>query len=170
MLMPLAAPSVFAYTKPADMRRSFSGLVGIIEQELKQTVESGHLFLFFNRRRNCVKVLYFVGDGLVIFYKRLELGTFEMPQALHAADGIAGIEMRLRRIDADSRRHRTLQCAASQALATRSPASLKLLRQYFRRAETCLAFPAYSLAWNTDVLPPTSMTSRDKCSSSLRGR
>lgn len=95
MLMPFAAPSVFAYTKPADMRRSFSGLVGIIEQELKQTVESGHLFLFFNRRRNCVKVLYFVGDGLVIFYKRLELGTFEMPQSLHAADGVAGIEMRL---------------------------------------------------------------------------
>jgi transposase len=95
MLMSLAAPSVFAYTKPADMRKSFSGLVGIIEQELKQTVESGHLFLFFNRRRNSVKVLYFVGDGLVIFYKRLELGTFEMPQALQAADGAAGIEMRL---------------------------------------------------------------------------
>jgi len=95
VLMPIAAPSVFAYTKPADMRRSFSGLVGIIEQELKQTVESGHLFLFFNRRRNSVKVLYFVGDGLVIFYKRLELGTFEMPQALHSADGVAGIEMRL---------------------------------------------------------------------------
>ena len=69
--------------------------MGIIEQELKQTVESGHLFLFFNRRRNCVKVLYFVGDGLAIFYRRLELGTFEMPQALHAADGVAGIEMRL---------------------------------------------------------------------------
>jgi len=95
MLMSLAAPSVFAYTKPADMRKSFSGLVGIIEQELKQTVESGHLFLFFNRRRNSVKVLYFVGDGLVIFYKRLELGTFEMPQALQAADGVAGTEMRL---------------------------------------------------------------------------
>ena len=70
--MPINTPSVFAYTKPADMRKSFSGLVGIIEQELKQMVESGHLFLFFNRRRNCVKVLYFVGDGLVIFYKRHE--------------------------------------------------------------------------------------------------
>ena len=36
-----------------------------------------------------------MGDGLVIFYKRLELGTFEMPQGLHAADGVAGVEMRL---------------------------------------------------------------------------
>ena len=95
MLMPLASPSVFAYTRPADMHKSFSGLVGIVELELGQQVESGHLFLFFNRRRNCVKVLWFVGDGLVIFYKRLELGTFEMPQALHAADGVAGVEMRL---------------------------------------------------------------------------
>lgn len=95
MLMPLATPSVFAYTKPADMRKSFAGLAGIVETELGQQVESGHLFLFFNRRRNCVKVLYFVGDGLVIFYKRLELGTFEIPQSLHTADGVAGIEMRL---------------------------------------------------------------------------
>ena len=93
--MPLAAPSVFAYTQPTDMRKSFAGLCGLVEQELKQTVESGHLFLFFNRRRNSVKVLFFTGDGLAIFYRRLERGTFEMPRALHATAGGAGIEMRL---------------------------------------------------------------------------
>jgi len=95
VLMPLAAPSVFAYTQPTDMRKSFAGLVGLVEQELKQTVESGHLYLFFNRRRNSVKVLFFTGDGLAIFYRRLERGTFEMPRSLHAAAGVAGIEMRL---------------------------------------------------------------------------
>ena len=95
VLMSLAAPSVFAYTQPTDMRKSFAGLCGLVEQELKQTVESGHLFLFFNRRRNSVKVLFFIGDGLVIFYRRLERGTFEMPRALHATAGVAGIEMRL---------------------------------------------------------------------------
>ena len=63
MLMPLASPSVFAYTRPADMRKSFSGLVGIVELELGQQVESGHLFLFFNRRRNCVKVLWLWATG-----------------------------------------------------------------------------------------------------------
>ena len=42
--------------------------------------ESGHLFLFFNRRRNCVKVLYFVGDGLVIFYKQLNLVPLKCPE------------------------------------------------------------------------------------------
>jgi hypothetical protein len=43
-------------------------------------VESGHLFLFFNRRRDRVKILFFTGDGLVILYRLLERGTFETPR------------------------------------------------------------------------------------------
>ena len=89
------APSVFAYTQPTDMRKSFAGLCGLVEQELGQTVESGHLFLLFNRRRNSVKVLAFVGDGLMIVYKRLEAGTFELPRALNNADSAAAIELRM---------------------------------------------------------------------------
>jgi transposase len=88
-------PSVFAYTQPADLRKSFTGLVGIVERELGKTVESGHLFLFFNRRRNSVKVLAFVGDGLMIVYKRLETGTFELPRALNNADQAVSIELRM---------------------------------------------------------------------------
>ena len=72
---------VFAKTTPTDMRKSFDGLAGLVEQELGQQVESGHLFLLFNRRRGRVKVLWFVGDGLVIWYKRLEVGTFEVSRA-----------------------------------------------------------------------------------------
>jgi hypothetical protein len=79
---------VYAYVKPADMRKSFSGLVGIVEQELGQQVESGGLFLFFNRRHNSVKVLFFTGDGLAIFYRRLERGTFELPRAAAEANAI----------------------------------------------------------------------------------
>ena len=71
---------IFAKTGPTDMRRSFEGLVGLVERELGQQVESGHLFLFFNRRGDRVKALWFAGDGLVIWYKRLELGTFEVPK------------------------------------------------------------------------------------------
>ena len=56
------------------MRRSFEGLVGLVERELGQQVESGDLFLFFNRRSDRVKVLWFAGDGLVIWYKRLGIG------------------------------------------------------------------------------------------------
>jgi transposase len=89
---------VYAYVKPADMRKSFSGLVGILEQELGQQVESGGLFLFFNRRHNSVKVLFFTGDGLAIFYRRLERGTFELPRAAAEANARganpAGVEIK----------------------------------------------------------------------------
>ena len=67
---------VFAKTGPTDMRKSFEGLVGVVERELGQQVESGDLFLFFNRRGDRVKVLWFAGDGLVIWYKRL--GSVEL--------------------------------------------------------------------------------------------
>ena len=91
---------VFAKTGPTDMRKSFNGLVGLVERELGQRVESGDLFLFFNRRSNCVKVLWFAGDGLVIWYKRLECGTFEVPRSASSIreEGSAvpsGVEMRL---------------------------------------------------------------------------
>ena len=92
---------VFAKTGATDMRKSFEGLVGVVERQLGQQVESGDLFLFFNRRGDRVKVLWFAGDGgLVIWYKRLELGTFEVPKPARAIqeDGSgspAGIEMRL---------------------------------------------------------------------------
>lgn len=91
---------VFAKTGPTDMRKSFDGLVGIVERELGQQVESGDLFLFFNRRSDRVKVLWFTGDGLVIWYRRLEGGTFEVPRAARGVqdDGSpspAGIEIRL---------------------------------------------------------------------------
>jgi transposase len=96
MLMAASSLRVFAHRDPTDMRKSFSGLVGLVETELGQQVESGDLFLFFNRRRNRVKVLYFVGDGLVIFYRMLEQGTFETPAAADASsDTGGGVELRL---------------------------------------------------------------------------
>jgi transposase len=90
---------VFACLAPTDMRKSFDGLCGIVEQHLRQDVESGQLFLFFNRRRDRVKVLQFVGDGMIIFYKRLESGTFELPRVVpsHSQKRPAddcGVEMR----------------------------------------------------------------------------
>ena len=86
---------VFAATTPTDMRKSFSGLVGLVEKELGRQVEAGGLFLFFSRRRNAVKVLFFTGDGLAIFYRRLERGTFELPPAVHASGDSPGIELKM---------------------------------------------------------------------------
>ncbi len=85
---------VFAATAPTDMRKSFAGLVGFVERELRQQVEAGGLFLFFSRRRNAIKVLFFTGDGLAIFYRRLERGTFELPRAVDPQADAKGIELK----------------------------------------------------------------------------
>lgn len=81
-----ARVKVFAALAPTDMRKSFHGLVGIVEKELGHQVEDGDLFLFFNRRRDRLKVLGFTGDGLLILYKKLEAGTFETLRGPNHAD------------------------------------------------------------------------------------
>lgn len=83
----LTSPSplrVLAKTGPTDMRKSFEGLVGVVEREQGSQVESGNLFLFFNRRGDRVKVLWFAGNGPVIGYQRLEGRTFEVPKGARA--------------------------------------------------------------------------------------
>lgn len=79
MLSLPASTRIFIYTGVTDMRRSFDRLAQMVEEHLEQDPESGHLYLFFNRRRDCVKLLLWEGDGFVIFYKRLESGTFSVP-------------------------------------------------------------------------------------------
>lgn len=76
---------VYASLAPTDMRKSFHGLIGIVEKELGQQIDNGDLFLFFNRRRNRLKVLFFTGDGTVILYKHLEQGTFETLRSVEEA-------------------------------------------------------------------------------------
>ena len=61
------------------MRKGFDGLQGIINGLLEQDPLSGHLFLFVNRRRDKLKILSWDGDGLAIWYRRLERGTFQLP-------------------------------------------------------------------------------------------
>jgi transposase len=76
MLSLPASMKIFVYTGMTDMRRSFDRLAQMVEEHFEQDPESGHLYLFFNRRRDSLKALLWEGDGFVIFYKRLELGTF----------------------------------------------------------------------------------------------
>jgi transposase len=69
---------IFVYTQPTDMRKSFHGLSGLVTQHFDVGLCSGNFFLFFNRRRDCVKILAWDEDGLAIWYKRLEEGTFQL--------------------------------------------------------------------------------------------
>ena len=69
----------FLYRHPTDIRKSFDGLSGIIQNELAQNPLGGDVFIFLNKRRTHIKLLHFEGDGYALYYKRLEKGTFETP-------------------------------------------------------------------------------------------
>lgn len=66
----------FVYHKPTDLRKGFEGLGAMVEQIFSESLTSGAYFLFTNRRRDRIKILYWDNDGLAIWYKRLEKGSF----------------------------------------------------------------------------------------------
>lgn len=70
---------IYLATEPVDMRRSFDGLRALVLDVLAQDPLSGHLFVFSNRRGDKIKVLYYDGQGLCLWYKRLERGRFQIP-------------------------------------------------------------------------------------------
>jgi transposase len=70
------ALTVFAYTEPVDMRKSFNTLSALVEEQMKRSVLAGDLFLFVSADRKRAKVLYFDGTGLCLLAKRLERGQF----------------------------------------------------------------------------------------------
>jgi transposase len=69
----------FLYRNPTDMRKSFDGLCGLVSSRLKEDTMSGDIFIFINKPRNRIKLLRWESGGFVLFYKRLEKGTFELP-------------------------------------------------------------------------------------------
>jgi transposase len=74
-----SALSYFLYRNPVDIRNSFDGLSGLIQNELGRDPLSGEVFIFMNKRRNQVKLLRWEQGGFILYYKRLETGTFELP-------------------------------------------------------------------------------------------
>jgi transposase len=75
----LGAARYYLYREPTDIRRSFDGLCGLVTERLGQNPMSGDVFIFINKPRNRMKLLKWEPGGFVLFYKRLERGTFELP-------------------------------------------------------------------------------------------
>lgn len=73
---------VFIGLEPIDLRWGFDRLAGTVAERVGREARSGALFVFFGRRRDAIKVLFFDGTGLCLFYKRLDRGTFRWPDAL----------------------------------------------------------------------------------------
>ena len=89
---------IFVGLTPIDLRWGFDRLAGIVEEQIRRPSRSGALFVFFGKRKSALKILFFDGSGLCQFYKRLDEGTFRVPQASHPE--ATSVEVSERELDA----------------------------------------------------------------------
>jgi transposase len=89
-LMPRGV-EVFIGAEPIDLRWSFDRLAGVVAGRLGREVRSRAVFVFFGKSKSAMKALYFDGTGLCVFYKRLDRGTFRLPEGLH--DGAVSVQV-----------------------------------------------------------------------------
>jgi transposase len=81
MLMLHSGVRIFVATKPADLRKGFDSLAGMVRQALGEDPLSGSLFVFANKSRARIKILFFDRTGFVLWHKRLETGLFQFPSS-----------------------------------------------------------------------------------------
>lgn len=88
---------VFVALDLIDLRWGFNRLTGLVAERIGRDARSGALFVFFGKRRDAIKVLFFDGTGVCLFYKRLDAGTFRVPEAREA--GAASVTIDDRELD-----------------------------------------------------------------------
>jgi transposase len=89
-MMPIGpATRIFLAAGATDLRKSFEGLSDLVRNQFKEDPLSGHLFVFANRSKTRLKVLYWDGSGIWVCAKRLERGCFSWPRST-AGDGSSG--------------------------------------------------------------------------------
>jgi transposase len=110
-MLSLSLPvDIYLAVEPADMRKAFDGLFALAVEHLGRDPLSGGLFVFVNRRRDRMKMLYWDADGLAVWAKRLEAGTFQFPKVDAEARSVTltatELTLLLRGIDLGSVRQR----------------------------------------------------------------
>jgi transposase len=96
-LMIPAGVEIFVAVTPIDLRWGFDRLAGVANEQLGRNARSGALLVFFGKRKSAVKILFFDGSGMCLFYKRLDSRTFRVPQALRPDS--TSIELSERELD-----------------------------------------------------------------------
>jgi transposase len=81
MIGPPSGTLIWLVAGFTDLRRGFDGLCAMVQNELKENPFSGQAYIFRGKRGDKIKVLWYTGDGLALFYKRLSDGKFVWPQA-----------------------------------------------------------------------------------------
>ena len=118
---------VYLHAHPTDMRRSYDGLCALIESAFQRDVRCGDLFLFLNRRLDRVKLMYWDRDGIAIWMKRLECGTFQRPaltpDGTHAVLDATDLSLLLSGIDLRSAQRRKRYVLPASLIATTPDAS-----------------------------------------------
>lgn len=71
---------IFVGLEPIDLRWGFDRLGGVVRERIGRDARGGALFVFFGRRRDAIKAVFYDGTGMCLFYKRLDRGTFRLPE------------------------------------------------------------------------------------------
>jgi len=79
---------IFVGLEPIDLRWSFDRLAGVVSERIGREARSGALFLFFGKRRDALKILFFDGSGMCQFYKRLDVSTYRLPEVEDGATSV----------------------------------------------------------------------------------